>query len=495
MSALLDAILGLGSGVLDVLDMPGSYLRGGLAGRLGDRLSGREMLNEWGVTSEENDPDNWFEGGDITGTAAGMVFDPLNWIGLGLAGKTAGAAKSARLANEGIAAQNAGIDAANAMSQMMRAKGALPEELLPQAERIYEYLPEGNFPIQQVPGAIERNTGLYGAPRNLDDLHRDRSAFLPRDVDPVTADAPMRFNPQLRKMDDDQLLDIKDALNAYQDYRQFPNEFSHAAHAADDFANKLLDGSGMSGLDLTDVERMAGDFRSRISRLYKSNLDRIDADETVIFSRNSHPGELGVSRSDPYAQRVEYGHHPQDLYDDILKSPNDPMHRYAKAEQDIGNIGRGLIGEIRRSMAPMPEAYQSYYAIPGTKYIDRELEQALTSEKFPATLLQSLERNLTGLGAKYPDTHGIGSPYFQKNMEGVRGFLGDEKAERLIAQLTEGRKIPGLYSDVFEGGQTFLPYIAPAFKETIPYQEVSKMPSRLLAALLGYNAAQTAGGY
>lgn len=71
MSALLDAIMGLGSGVLDALDMPGSYLRGALAGRPGDRLSGQEMLSEWGM----DDP------GAAMGFGAELIADPLNILG------------------------------------------------------------------------------------------------------------------------------------------------------------------------------------------------------------------------------------------------------------------------------------------------------------------------------------------------------------------------------------------------------------------------------
>lgn len=80
MSALLDALYSLGGGILDVLDMPGSYTRGALAGRFGDRLSGRDMLEEWGLLDENQEG---LDGGDIAGFAADVVVDPLNFLGGG----------------------------------------------------------------------------------------------------------------------------------------------------------------------------------------------------------------------------------------------------------------------------------------------------------------------------------------------------------------------------------------------------------------------------
>lgn len=109
MSELLNAILGFGSGVLDVLDMPGSYLRGALGGRLGERLSGRDMLEEWGILGENQEG---FDVGDVAGFGADVLFDPLNALG-----------------GVGIARKLSQIGKHNKTSEALRAAGAMPEEV------------------------------------------------------------------------------------------------------------------------------------------------------------------------------------------------------------------------------------------------------------------------------------------------------------------------------------------------------------------------------
>ncbi len=68
---MLDALSGVGY----ALDTPGAYLRGALSGRPGERASGREMLQNWGVAGE-NQPG--LDLGDVGGFAAEMVLDPLS---------------------------------------------------------------------------------------------------------------------------------------------------------------------------------------------------------------------------------------------------------------------------------------------------------------------------------------------------------------------------------------------------------------------------------
>jgi GNAT superfamily N-acetyltransferase len=68
------------------LDTPGAYTRGLLAGRPGQRVGGREMLQDWGVVGENRPGLDW---GDAAGFGAEMLLDPLNAIGLGLIGRTA----------------------------------------------------------------------------------------------------------------------------------------------------------------------------------------------------------------------------------------------------------------------------------------------------------------------------------------------------------------------------------------------------------------------
>jgi hypothetical protein len=53
-----------------ILDTPGAYLRGAMAGRPGERASGQEMLGDWGI-----------DGGFAGGLAADIALDPLNLLG------------------------------------------------------------------------------------------------------------------------------------------------------------------------------------------------------------------------------------------------------------------------------------------------------------------------------------------------------------------------------------------------------------------------------
>jgi hypothetical protein len=74
MSALLDAIGQVGY----ALDTPGAYTRGLLAGRPGERVGGRELLQDWGVLGANTAGLDW---GDAAGFAAEAVLDPLSLLG------------------------------------------------------------------------------------------------------------------------------------------------------------------------------------------------------------------------------------------------------------------------------------------------------------------------------------------------------------------------------------------------------------------------------
>ena len=93
MSSLMDALGTIGY----VADTPGAYLRGALAGNLGTRSSGRDLLSAYGLT-DESDPL-----GDLKGFGAEMVLDPLSLAGpvLGAYKGLRGASKLGGLASEG----------------------------------------------------------------------------------------------------------------------------------------------------------------------------------------------------------------------------------------------------------------------------------------------------------------------------------------------------------------------------------------------------------
>ena len=123
---LLDALSGIGT----VLDTPGAMLRTGLAGEnpfaavfdTDKRVSGRDLLERYGL-ADENEDQGWIpDMGDIGGFAAEMLLDPTNLIGGGLLKRLIGSAGKAKTANRGI-------EAANALSQQQRAMGFMPEEV------------------------------------------------------------------------------------------------------------------------------------------------------------------------------------------------------------------------------------------------------------------------------------------------------------------------------------------------------------------------------
>lgn len=123
---LLDILGGVGN----VLDTPGRVTRTALAGKnplsaLFDPeqgVSGRQLLEQYGLAGENIDQGWMPDAGDIGGFAAETLLDPTNLIGGGFLAKLLGKAKGAKAANKGI-------EAANALSQSQRAAGFMPEEI------------------------------------------------------------------------------------------------------------------------------------------------------------------------------------------------------------------------------------------------------------------------------------------------------------------------------------------------------------------------------
>lgn len=134
MNPLLEALGTVG----DVLDMPGSYARGLLAGRPGKRVGGRELLEGYGLVEEGSG-----FGGDVAGFLTGVATDPLTWAGLGL----------------GRLGARAATGAAGAAS---RASGASPLAALRQNragfQMVHGVTPEGNI------GSV---VGMGGARANI----------------------------------------------------------------------------------------------------------------------------------------------------------------------------------------------------------------------------------------------------------------------------------------------------------------------------------------
>lgn len=112
MNALLDAILSGLSTAGYVLDTPGALLRGALSGRPGERASGRDMLESWGVLGENQDG---IDAGDVLGFGADVLVDPLNLLGAGMVKRGLGLADD--------------VAKSNKLREAMLAKGAMPEEV------------------------------------------------------------------------------------------------------------------------------------------------------------------------------------------------------------------------------------------------------------------------------------------------------------------------------------------------------------------------------
>lgn len=475
---ILDALQYVG----ETLDKPWAAGRGLLAGRpdqllnlvpfsdaLGltnpnERVSGRGMLESWGVLGQ-NKPG--LDLGDVAGFGVELM-DPVNLLGVGILGKAAKGARAARAANEGIASQNALIDSANAASQAMRQAGALPEEMLPNAAKFYDYIDDTRKAAftkgdtAQLPGRLG-SEGSAGRPVNLSELE----GIIPKN----STDA---FWPELIPRTSSDFADLRNDIAEITEEAgggRFSSQGGHPASVGagvDYLASLLQNPSTRGGIRNPSVyQGVIDDFRRRLRFADEENLKLIDSEIGEIAGRNLSS---------------DFATHPQDVYMEILRDTSHPLSNRLRATEEFREIGQGLAGDFGRALAPAAEAVQSFYALPNPKFIDMDLGAALTSDNFPATLLESLEKSVDSM------MFGGGSDYFQKNMEGVRRFLGDELADRLESQVTSGRRIPGIYEDPFSEGQTFLPYVAPALREPAPFQDVPQVPKSLFAALLGHNA-------
>jgi hypothetical protein len=395
MSALMDALLGLGSGALDVLDMPGSYLRGALAGKFGDRLSGREMLDEWGVTGE-NDPDKWFEAGDIAGFGAEMIADPLNLLGLGLTTKAAKGAKAARAGNEA--------------SDALRASGAIPEEVLA-LSKVQDPVFHGTTTRNLLPWELDPN--LVGKNTKDGGWFGSGVYWSPDEQFAETFSQPLgKIGGNLREK-----LSANSLRELFELDPDFPIEILQ--HQAPFFGAEAK----RAGRHARDESRAQGTLAARQA-----------ADEAMDFNARVTDA-VGVSGSQ---MGGSIGVPPGKTIGSYLDVRNPAYVKYADPyfTDEFGN------------MIPGP---QGYLEVPRDK---SKFYEAFSDEIKPNTVSREVTDALKELG-----------------YDGV------------IAQ--------GEFPEIatFSQNQAYLPFVAPEI------QDVPKLPSRLLAALLAYNAAQTAGGY
>lgn len=174
--SLLDILQGAGN----VLDTPGSVVRGLLAGQAdkafggildpSQRVSGRDMLDRWGVTDA-----NSGTAGDIGGLVAGVATDPLMWGGgallraLGKGGSAAakgveGMGEAASAAGKAATAAEAGVGDVMMNSQLVPGVSAGPVSPLLNARRNFSVLRDvgmdsANQPTFRAVGGLDNTVG------------------------------------------------------------------------------------------------------------------------------------------------------------------------------------------------------------------------------------------------------------------------------------------------------------------------------------------------
>lgn len=110
--SLIDDLMSAIGGVGYALDTPRALTFGLLAGQPGERVGGRELLEQYGLAAPNEEG---LDLGDALGFGLEVVGDPLNLLGGGLLGKSA-------LAGRQAAKQNA-------IREAMLGQGAMPEEI------------------------------------------------------------------------------------------------------------------------------------------------------------------------------------------------------------------------------------------------------------------------------------------------------------------------------------------------------------------------------
>ncbi|MBI3828299.1 MAG: hypothetical protein HY291_02205 [Planctomycetes bacterium] len=127
---------GLLSKIGYALDTPGAYLRGVLAGQPGERVSGQQMLENWGLFDKSDEPAPFLSGKGLAGFGAEIVADPLNLLPgfLGLKAETAAGRAAAKLAPHLDEAQKA-VRAWEGVQKAVKAGPTIIRDLL-QGERM-----------------------------------------------------------------------------------------------------------------------------------------------------------------------------------------------------------------------------------------------------------------------------------------------------------------------------------------------------------------------
>lgn len=435
-----DWLLELLAGVGYIFDTPGALTRGVLAGKPGERVGGREMLEEWGVLGENTEG---LDAGDVAGFGADLLFDPLNLFGgLGLASKASKGAKVAK---------------ANKASKAMRAKGFMPEEV----------------------AALTKVVDETGAP--LRTYHGTAKSF--DEFNPAFLDEGSLYGPGIYTTD------TAEIAGSYTD----KNALATLGMSRDDIGRQLDEIAGEAQLG-------GALFAGQLSKQLKSATQHMSDKRLVEYLENL-PSQLGMGHTPLGGGKLAATTHAEQLTFDALIRPAENIRMQFLDFRNPLDIEKGkylpedipLVAGNRMPSREMEHiekslAAQRRYAEVGGAIAERNKggvarllaeRDALREVEAAAgvsgkTVFGSAKRE--ALGRRLRDvSSGVTSTDILKEM-GFDSILypgGAATKQKLRHQAYVA----------FDPSQIFAPYIAPALQET-------PRMSPLVAALTGYNVMQ-----
>lgn len=438
MNELLQAILSGVGAVGETLDAPGAYLRGALSGRLGERASGREMLESWGALGANQEG---LDGGDVAGFFADMIFDPLNVVGgAGL--------KAASVANKGIRA-------GNKASEAMRAAGAMPEEIasLTKVRNVARVLPPENEP--QAWDALKDLWSLPDVPvqQRQDWMENIHSLVNNPADDPIGYE---RIKPFVTELD--------------QGPRRMYHGTPHVYDAPDPsrFDRDALYGPGYY---TTADPHIASEYTEKGARAIDSNAIRAQENAAYLQQRIEKLNALDENGIPDYAP------HERSMTYPVPRSYATRAEWRAQLESQLAQS----LQEMQRRSAP--NVRMQYLDIRNPLDMDAEI---------PVDEINRIirtERPKADYGAYAPLTNTLSGDFVSQRLVGT-----PEDFNRMLRRAgydgiihrgggRVGSNHPHDVAIAFDPSQIYSPYIAPALQK-------EKSIAPYLAMLLGNNAAQ-----
>jgi hypothetical protein len=438
--AILDTLNWLGESVTK----PSAAVLGLMAGRPGqlanlipfsdtmgltnprERTTGRGLLEGWGMSKNRPGLDM----GDVAGFGVEMATDPLNWLGLGMIGRTSKAANAARATNATVATDRAAIDAANTASQAMRTAGALPEEMLPQMEKFYHAAPTTAEQIP-IPGVLPMEMQPWRHPNQLYHRPVDFETTSPNALDEIEA-ALEAMSPRAGSL----ATTIRDQSLGYSD---FPYNMSRQGHAA---ANSIDSSRPSNTYDATDYT-----FRD----VFPEQLDAWPMLQNANNLLDQSGRIRNLQRQIPIRGSLR----------------NQPNMQTTALRQAINEAGAN------------PEKQNTMYLI-----LADLLDNTPGMERYGEVLRSSEElANLTTKAGRtiadriQPARAASQSFYAPREMDEIIWGTGDNFFEEILG----------------EGTKTYLPHVAPQMKPYFSDFVNVPNASNTLKAMLGYNALAPMG--